>query len=370
MLIYFILLAAFIFPLGLLRGEAHWKLIRWLSPAFWAYAVGILMGLLLPKDRGLLEPFLEGTVALAIPLMLLSADLKAWRRLAGPTLISVATYFPVVLLVALAGQQFMGQPAEAAALAAAVYTGGTANMAAVNVAIGGDASLFGTYNLADLMVGGSLLPIILSFGPRIYRRILKPFPRKKAPQEPHQITKAAPTDTFTLPPLQALRSIGLGAAAIALAAGITFLIMGELHGSLMLGMLTVTGLAGASWHKVRDLTGTYETGEYFFLVFCTVAGAMIDLEILTTGAWPNIGYMAWVILGTMILHTLVSRLLRIDSDTTLITHIAGLYGPPFIGPMATAMHNREIVVTGLTVGVANLALGNLAGLLVWNLVGG
>lgn len=359
----------FVSALFLQQGARRWRLIAWLSPAFWAYALGIALGALLSDGREALNPVLEGSVALAIPLMLFSADLKAWWRLAGPTLRAVLSYFPVVLGLSLLGQVWLGQPPEAAALAAAVYTGGTANMAAVNVAIGGGELLFGTYNLADLMVGGALLPFLLALGPRLMRLWLEPaatpLPYFEAASSPG--TVQAPRWQQALPRFG--RSLLLGIAALVISAGVTWLLMGELHGSMMLMMLTLCGLGGAAWPQVRELTGTFEAGEYFFLVFCAVAGAMVDLQTLLTGTWTHVAYMGFVVLGTLLVHSLLARLLRIDADTTLITQVAGLYGPPFIGPMASAMRNREMVVTGLTIGVANLALGNLAGLLVWNLLG-
>ncbi|MEL7246740.1 MAG: hypothetical protein AAGM40_31170, partial [Cyanobacteria bacterium J06573_2] len=67
-------------------------------------------------------------------------------------------------------------------------------------------------------------------------------------------------------------------------------------------------------------------------------------------------------------HTLMARLMRVDADTALITHIAGVFGPPFIGPVAQVMHNREIVVSGMTLSVINLAVGNFMGLFLYELV--
>jgi uncharacterized membrane protein len=53
-----------------------------------------------------------------------------------------------------------------------------------------------------------------------------------------------------------------------------------------------------------------------------------------------------------------------------MTNVAGIFGPPFIGPVASAMHNREIVLTGLSLAVLNLAIGNFIGLLVFWSLGG
>jgi len=55
---------------------------------------------------------------------------------------------------------------------------------------------------------------------------------------------------------------------------------------------------------------------------------------------------------------------KIDADTALITHVAAIYGPAFIGPVADSMRNRAIVVSGLTTGLIGYAVGNYVGLAV------
>jgi uncharacterized membrane protein len=55
---------------------------------------------------------------------------------------------------------------------------------------------------------------------------------------------------------------------------------------------------------------------------------------------------------------------RVDTDTVVITSTAAVFGPPFVGPVAAAINNREIVVSGMTTGVVGLALGNYVGLAV------
>jgi uncharacterized membrane protein len=55
-------------------------------------------------------------------------------------------------------------------------------------------------------------------------------------------------------------------------------------------------------------------------------------------------------------------LFRIDADTAIIASTAAVFGPPFVGPVANAIRNREIVAGGIATGVLGLAIGNYAGL--------
>ncbi len=61
---------------------------------------------------------------------------------------------------------------------------------------------------------------------------------------------------------------------------------------------------------------------------------------------------------------LLAMVFRIDTDTTIITSTAGIYGPAFIIPVAEGIKNREVVVSGLTCGLAGYAIGNYLGFAV------
>jgi uncharacterized membrane protein len=67
----------------------------------------------------------------------------------------------------------------------------------------------------------------------------------------------------------------------------------------------------------------------------------------------------------MILHFFLASLFKIDTDTILITSTAGIFGPPFVGPIAKALKNEEIIVSGITTGLVGYALGNYLGYFVF-----
>ena len=62
------------------------------------------------------------------------------------------------------------------------------------------------------------------------------------------------------------------------------------------------------------------------------------------------------------LHVLLSRLFKLDADTTIISSTATIFGPAFIGPVASSLKNRQLVGPGLTLGLAGIALGTYLGL--------
>jgi uncharacterized membrane protein len=76
------------------------------------------------------------------------------------------------------------------------------------------------------------------------------------------------------------------------------------------------------------------------------------------------GFCAAVVALSVGLHFALAALFRIDADTVLITSTATIFGPAFIGPVARALRNRELVVSGLTTGLMGFAVGTYLGLAV------
>lgn len=353
----------------LLTKQKNWKAVAALSPAFWAYALGIIIGNLIPLHETWIEPIQDVTVALAIPLLLFSANLVSWKRLAIPTLTSLLIWVPVVMGMAacssLLYQEWFEQPDTMAAMASSVYTGGTPNMYAVHRAVGADIDLFNQMNLSDLMFSGSYLMVVLTLVPGVLRRFLPKF--KKTGVEVADTEKK-----HSIRIQQVLLSLGAGLLVVILAGGISWVLaggeMGQTFQMWIIIWLAVGGLLASTWKPLQKLPGTYATGEYLFLIFCLAVGSRVNLEDLLTSAPMIILFMGTTALGSVILHSFIAKLFRIDADTVLITHVAGIFGSPFIGPVAEKLDNKEIIVSGMTLGVINLAIGNMIGIWEFSLL--
>jgi uncharacterized membrane protein len=73
-------------------------------------------------------------------------------------------------------------------------------------------------------------------------------------------------------------------------------------------------------------------------------------------------YVTLVIFGSLFLHVLFAWIFRIDTDTLIISSSAMIFSPPFVPAIANALHNKEIILSGLTVGIVGYTIGNYIGI--------
>ena len=73
-------------------------------------------------------------------------------------------------------------------------------------------------------------------------------------------------------------------------------------------------------------------------------------------------YILFIIFGSLILQILFARLIHLDGDTTLVTSVTLINSPPFVPLVAALLGNRELIVTGITIGLIGYLVGNYLGL--------
>ncbi|GAA4837229.1 hypothetical protein GCM10023331_23100 [Algivirga pacifica] len=244
-----------------------------------------------------------------------------------------------------------------------VYIGGTPNMSSIQIAVGADGSLFGALNLADVILGGIYLVFLTSIAPKVFRYFLPE--RKQVFVE----NTAKSQQSSTLKPIpNYLYATGFAIAAAGISAGLNFLFLGTINDALFIILLTVFGVAASFIPITRKLTKASKLGDFLLLMFCLAAGMLSDVSMILGSSEPIFIFTGIVLFGSVILHLILAYFFKIDADTVLITGVACLYGPPFVGQVASVMNNRAILVGGMAMGVAGLAVGNLLGIAVAEIV--
>jgi uncharacterized membrane protein len=70
------------------------------------------------------------------------------------------------------------------------------------------------------------------------------------------------------------------------------------------------------------------------------------------------------------LHLLLSVIFRVDADNYLITTTAFIFSPPFVPVVAVALKNKDVIITGITVGIIGYVIGNYLGVALGYLMKG
>lgn len=356
-------------PLAALELEKRSRVVEWLSPIVVCYLVGIAMvnAPFLGVDAEAARATTEAAIPLAIPLILFPSEFRALLAQSRATVVSFVCAVLAVVVSATAGTLVFGalvdDAAQISGMLVGVYTGGTPNMMGIGMALDVPEETFALLNAADVVMGGMYLLVLLTVAKPLLSKLLPGF---TAPEDIADADPAEVSDSTNEPWPKRARGMALAFGAsvliVALSAGVTWLLVGELAvAGIFLG-LTTGGILGSFIAPVRNLEGSYELGNYLILVFCVAMGAQTDVAQLIESGSVLLAYTAAVIGCAIALHIALAAAFRIDTDTFIITSTAAVYGPAFVPPIAEAIDNRHVILPGLTAGLAGYAVGNYLGI--------
>jgi uncharacterized membrane protein len=343
------------------------KIAEALGPVAVCYIIGILYGNLpfAGVDKAISENAGGAAVVLAIPLLLFSVNVAAWWKSAGVTVrASLICFFSAAVAATGAGVVFYGHVPHSNSIAAAlagVYTGGTPSMFAIAKAIQLPAETLIMTNLSDLLIGGPYYLFLVAFGWRVYRWFLPP---------PVTATGHSNVDEERGPlTFKALLRAFLLAAFIAgISVGVSSPLAPEWRDVVTILLVSTLAIAASFSSRIRTMPGHFELGEYVLLIFGVSIGSMANFSEIVH-ADPTIFFMVATIFGTTtLLQALLFRIFKIDSDTACVAAIGSTYSPPFVGPVATRMKNKDALFSGITIGLMGYAVATYLGLMVYQLL--
>lgn len=306
-------------------------------------------------------------VPLAIPLLLLRADLRRILREAGPTLAAFAlgAIGTVLGTIVAFGLVPLGPEGwRLAAVFSATYIGGSLNYAAVSEIVGlrsGDLLSAGV--AADNLIMAVYF-LVLFWLPSV-GWLARRYPRRHeaaaadaapgaAAAHPRPVTSALPDLRGTATALAA--GLALCTAGYALAG----LANWKGGGILVVTVLTVT-VATAAPRLCAKLKGSEVIGAFLMQIFFAVIGASANIGmVLKVG--PSLFVFGAVILLVHLVFLLVAgALVRLDLFELIIASNANVGGPTTAAAMAVARRWETLVLPAVLCGTLGYAVANFIG---------
>ncbi len=339
--------------------------VAWLSPVVLCYSLGIILANLsfLEINEGIANYATQGTILLAIPFLLYSTDLSSWMTdFKSMVLAFFLCMFSGIIGTCFAGWYFQDTIAQSwliSGMIAAIFSGGIPNMQAVGMALEAETETIFLLNAADIFIGGMYLLFLTSVARKILSFFLNDYKGRK-----FQISKNNLLNSKIISFNQFFQGLGIALLIVGVSVGASFLFLQHLAATFIILSLTTLSIIASRISFVQNLEGAFEVGDYLLLMFCVSVGMLANFANILENGLSLVLFMAvaWVI--TVCLHWLLCYFFKIDKDTALIASTAAIYGPVFIGQIASTIGNRKLVFPGIALGLLGIALGNYVGISV------
>ncbi len=341
----------------------------------WAYLLGLIIGNchLLPEGASKLQDLMTNiTVPLAIPLMLFSSNSREWKQMAKNTFTSLVIGIISVIIAIIVGffilkNSNIDELDKVGGMLVGVYTGGTPNLAALKLMLGVNSDTYITMHTYDMLVSFIFLVVIISVGQKILGYIL--------PKTQKDETNSTSIDSKTNCKLDIISkskaiafSTLIAIIIFAIAGGLSLLFDQSKQMVVVILTITTLGIAASFNRKVNSTPLSFETGMYLILIFSIVVASMVDIRAFLTEPPALFYYIVFAVFASLILQVLISRLFKIDVDTTIVVSTSLICSPAFVPFVATAIKNKKIIAGGITAGLIGFAVGNYLGFTISKLL--
>ena len=388
MIAFFQIILIFVVPYFIMRHKEFF-LTRLIGSIGMAYLTGLTLaflvyltklfgfGIELNEDVGTIGS--HAAIAIAIPLLLFSANLKEVKKLAKPVLMSGLALLISVVFVSLTVYFVYAKGIEngnyLSAMAIGLYTGGTPNLNAIGNIFGLDKTLIGVANLSDMLIGGVFYMFLLILAKPMLRSFLglpkdKRYMRNEAKIKKESLNETKVSEMIKPMSKSFLLAFSMTALGALIGVGIWFA-MGAEDGRLidllvptLMISVTVFGVIASFNKKIRERQGSESLGQYLILVFSFALASSMDLERITSSILPILLLYGAITIMAFVVHVLISKWMKIDVDCVIVTATAGLYGPAFVPAVSEQIKNDDMIVPGLILGSVGYAVGTFLGLII------
>ena len=386
--VYIILACYIIFPILIIEAFKRWTIVQKIGTVVLAYAVGIIASLcgvfnfatpdVAASFSKLQSTIMSVAVPLAIPLMLFNCDFKLWTKSLPKTAWALTTGIVAVIIASISGyfifRNNVPEIAKVTGMMAGIYTGGTMNFNALGAALNVDRSVMAIVLAFQMVITTPYIFFLLGGGYKIFRKLLpyKDITHKGRMDEDEVETNDVENYRGMFEKknfIGMMKGLGLSICFLAVGAGLALLITGTLNELVVILTITTLSIIASFFKSVRELPKTFELGMFFILIFSVIVASMFDINSVNGGSLYIGGFVFWIIGISVAIHLILCRIAKVSGDLFCVCQVGLLCSPPFVPPIAGAMKNKKVLISGIVVGLVGYAIGTYLGaLLAWVLV--
>jgi uncharacterized membrane protein len=383
--VYIILALYIVFPILIIEAFKRWTIVQKIGTVVLAYAVGIIASLcgvfnfstpeVAESFSKLQSTIMNVAVPLAIPLMLFNCDFKLWTKSLPKTAWALVAGIVAVIIASISGyfifRNNIPEIAKVTGMMAGIYTGGTMNFNALGAALHVDRSVMAIVLAFQMVITTPYIFFLLGGGYKIFRKLLpyKDITHKGRMDEDEVETNDVENYHGMFEKqnvIGMMKGLGLSVLFLAIGAGLALLITGTLNELVVILTITTLSIIASFFKPVRELPKTFELGMFFILIFSVIVASMFDINSVNGGSLYIGGFVLWIIGISVGLHLLLCRIAKVSGDLFCVCQVGLLCSPPFVPPIAGAMKNKKVLISGIVVGLVGYAIGTYLGaLLAW-----
>ena len=383
--VYIILACYVLFPLLIIEAFKRWTIVQKIGTVVLAYAVGIiasLCGVFNFADpvvgatfSKLQSTIMSVSVPLAIPLMLFNCDFKLWTKALPKTAWALVTGIVAVVVSVVSGffifRNHVPDAANVSAMMTGIYTGGTVNFNALGASLGVNKSVMAIVLAFQMVITMPYIFFLLGGGYKVFRKLLpyKDITHKGRMDEENVETADVENYRGMFEKknfIGMMKGLGLSVIFLAIGAGLALLITGTLSELVVILTITTLSIIASFFKPVRELPKTFELGMFFILIFSVIVASMFNIHSVSGGSLYIGGFVLWIMGISVLLHLILCRIAKVSGDLFCVCQVGLLCSPPFVPPIAGAMKNKKVLISGIVVGLVGYAVGTYIGaILAW-----
>ena len=386
---YIILACYIIFPILIIEAFKRWTIVQKIGTVVLAYAVGIIASLcgvfnfatpeVAASFSKLQSTIMNLAVPLAIPLMLFNCDFKLWTKALPKTAWALVTGLAAVLVSVVSGyfifRNRVPDPVNVSAMMTGIYTGGTVNFNALGASLGVDKSVMAIVLAFQMVITMPYIFFLLGGGFKIFRNLLpyKDVTHKGRTDEEQVETADVENYRGMFEKknfIGMMKGLGLSFIFLAIGAGLALLITGTLSELVIILTITTLSIIASFFKPIRELPKTFELGMFFILIFSVIVASMFNIHSVNGGSLYIGGFVLWIMGVSVVLHLILCRIAKVSGDLFCVCQVGLLCSPPFVPPIAGAMKNKKVLISGIVVGLVGYAVGTYLGALLSLVLGG